>query len=47
LTDTLQCAIDHNRAALEEFRETGLFFGAINAQIGLAALLASTAPIQE
>lgn len=46
-TGTLESAIGHNRAALEAFREAGMFFGAINAQIGLAALLAPTAPTEE
>ena len=46
-TDTLENAVGHNRSALEAFREAGLFFGAINVQIGLAALLAPSAPTAE
>jgi LuxR family transcriptional regulator, maltose regulon positive regulatory protein len=46
-TDTVEHALSHNRDALEGFREAGLFFAAINVQIGLAALLAPSAPSNE
>ncbi|MFN0316415.1 MAG: BTAD domain-containing putative transcriptional regulator [Burkholderiales bacterium] len=46
-TGTLESAIGHNRTTLKKFRETGMFFGAMNMQIGFAALLAPRAPPEE